>query len=67
MKETVTVTLKIRTITKVALELFQTKQLGKTGNRLTNDDAIMQLIKTVDPEAVEQARELLNQREEEDE
>ena len=63
MKEAVTVTLKIRTITKVALELFQTKQLGKTGKRLTNDDAIMQLIETVDPDAVEQARELLTQRE----
>ena len=62
MKTSVTVTLKIKTVTKVALDIYQAKQLGKTGKRLTNDEAIMKLLEIADPEAVEQARKSIEDR-----
>jgi hypothetical protein len=51
------VTIRLSKITKVALDIYQAKQYGKTAEYMTNDQTILALLELVDPDAVRTARE----------
>jgi hypothetical protein len=56
-----TVTIRIERRTKRWLEAFQKNQWEKTGKTLNNDEAVAELLKSVDPDAIKTGDRLWEQ------
>lgn len=56
MKRAENVTIRVSKLTKVALDIYQAKQYARTGVYMTNDESILELLKSVDSDSVNTAR-----------
>jgi hypothetical protein len=56
-REVATVTIKVSPVTKGAMDIVGAKMSVRKGRSVTNDEVILELIRQVDREALEQAEE----------